>query len=171
MFERIHLEVLMNRIKEPRNFIQVLIGPRQVGKTTLVLQLMEKIGSGCHFVSADAVAATNHTWLEEQWETGRFKMEQSKKDGFLLIIDEIQKIDNWSEAVKLQWDNDTRNKRSLKVIVLGSSRLLLQKGLTESLAGRFETISPLKYSAFVISSSSKYFPSDLTIESIDLLII
>ena len=49
------------------------------------------------------------------------------------------KIENWSEIVKQQWDKDTRENINIKVILLGSSRLLIQKGLTESLAGRFET--------------------------------
>ncbi|MDR0540910.1 MAG: DUF4143 domain-containing protein [Dysgonamonadaceae bacterium] len=59
---------------------------------------------------------------------------------FLLVVDEIQKIDNWAETVKREWDFDTRKQLNIKVILLGSSRLLIQKGLTESLAGRFESI-------------------------------
>ncbi|MFZ1306413.1 MAG: ATP-binding protein [Ferruginibacter sp.] len=139
MFERHHLQPLIKRMHEPRKFIQVVMGPRQIGKTTLVTQLVEKINVGFHFIAADAVAATNSSWLEQQWETARVKMELEKAAVFLLVIDEIQKIDNWSETVKLLWDRDTRNKINLKVILLGSSRLLLQKGLTESLAGRFES--------------------------------
>ena len=139
MFERYHLQALTKRMNEPRQFIQVIMGPRQIGKTTLVTQLVEKIKTAYHFVSADAVAATNSAWLQQQWETARVKMEQNNAEEFLLVIDEIQKIDNWSETVKLLWDEDTRNKKKLKVILLGSSRLLLQKGLTESLAGRFES--------------------------------
>jgi uncharacterized protein len=138
MFERSHLQAITNRINEPRKFIQVIMGPRQVGKTTLVIQLTEKIGIDTHFISADSVGAANTNWLEQQWETARLKMDQKNATEFLLVIDEIQKIDNWSETVKLLWDTDTRTKRNLKVILLGSSRLLLQKGLTESLAGRFE---------------------------------
>ena len=139
MFERSHLQQLTSRISEPRRFIQVLLGPRQVGKTTLVSQLLEKTKLSNHFVSADAVVASNTIWLEEQWEIARLKMDHSQTPDFLLVIDEIQKISNWSEMVKLLWDADTHAKRSLKVILLGSSRLLLQQGLTESLAGRFET--------------------------------
>jgi uncharacterized protein len=139
MFERNHLQSLTQRMNEPRKFIQVLMGPRQIGKTTLVTQLVEKIKIDYHFVAADAVAATNSAWLEQQWETARVKMEQGKTEEFLLVIDEIQKIDNWSETIKLLWDADTRNRKNLKVMLLGSSRLLLQKGLTESLAGRFES--------------------------------
>jgi uncharacterized protein len=139
MFERPYLQQLINRILEPRHFIQVLIGPRQVGKTTMVTQLVEKVGIEYHFVSADAVLASNISWLEQQWEVARLKMDQRNATQFLLVIDEVQKIDNWSEIIKLLWDTDTRQKRNLKVIILGSSRLLLQKGLTESLAGRFES--------------------------------
>jgi uncharacterized protein len=139
MFQRSHLQILIGRVSEPRKFIQVLLGPRQTGKTTLVTQLTDQKKMGYHFTSADAVAASNAAWLEQQWEIARIRMNQSGAGEFLLVIDEVQKIDNWSEAVKQQWDMDTRNKINLKVILLGSSRLLLQKGLTESLAGRFET--------------------------------
>jgi predicted AAA+ superfamily ATPase len=90
-------------------------------------------------VSADAVDVSNSFWLEQQWETSRIKLKQSGAKEFLLVVDEIQKINNWSETVKMLWDTDTKNNVSLKVVVLGSSRLLIQQGLTESLAGRFET--------------------------------
>jgi predicted AAA+ superfamily ATPase len=116
------------------------MGPRQVGKTTLVTQLAAKNQMPVHFVSADAVAASNTSWLAEQWETARLMMAQQESSDFLLIIDEIQKIDNWSETIKLFWDEDTSNGKNIKLILLGSSRLMLQKGLTESLAGRFEMI-------------------------------
>jgi uncharacterized protein len=139
MFERSHLQLFTRRMAEPRKFIQVLLGPRQVGKTTLINQLLHKSKLPNHFASADAVGASNTAWLEQQWETARLRMDQEEAQEFLLVIDEIQKISNWSETVKLLWDADTRSKRLLKVILLGSSRLLLQRGLTESLAGRFET--------------------------------
>lgn len=139
MFERSHLQVLAKRLEEPRRFIQVLIGPRQVGKTTLITQLLQQGHRPAYFMSADAVMAANSAWLEQQWETARLKMEQGNAEEFLLVIDEIQKINNWSETVKLLWDSDTRSGKKLKVILSGSSRMLLQQGLTESLAGRFET--------------------------------
>ena len=139
MFERHHLQTLIKRMQEPRRFLQVIMGPRQVGKTTLVTQLAAKVKIDYYFVSADSVAASNATWLEQQWEAARIKLAQHEAKEFLLVIDEIQKIDNWSETVKLLWDTDTRNNLNLKVILLGSSRLLLQQGLTESLAGRFES--------------------------------
>lgn len=140
MFERPELKTLKSRIKESRKFIQVVMGPRQVGKTTLVGQLFNQINIPSIFESADAVAASNTSWLQQIWETARIKMKTQSAKEFLLIIDEIQKISNWSEMIKKLWDEDSFNKTSIKVILLGSSRLLLQQGLTESLAGRFETI-------------------------------
>lgn len=140
MIERTELQTLKDRIQEPRKFIQVVMGPRQVGKTTMVNQLFKQIHTSGMFESADAIAAGNSTWIEQIWETGRLKMKTRPANEFLLIIDEIQKIPNWSEIVKKLWDEDSRNDIPLKVILLGSSRLLLQQGLTESLAGRFETI-------------------------------
>ena len=139
MFERPHLQPLINRMQEPRKFIQVILGPRQVGKTTLVNQLVQKYPFGSIVVSADAIGAYNTDWLEQQWEIARIKLAQNGGKEFLLVVDEIQKINNWSEIVKSLWDQDTSNHIPLKVVVLGSSRLLIQQGLTESLAGRFET--------------------------------
>lgn len=139
MFQRPHIKELKSRIKEPRKHIQVIMGPRQVGKTTLVSQLAKEINFPSYFISADAVASSDNAWLIQQWEVARQRMESQGSFEFLLIIDEIQKITNWSEIIKLLWDTDTRENRPLKLILLGSSRLLIQQGLTESLAGRFET--------------------------------
>lgn len=137
MFERLHLQSLISRLSEPRKFIQVIIGPRQVGKTTLVGQLLKKINAPSIFISADD-AGLQGTWLIQQWETARIKCKTNESKEMILVIDEIQKIHDWSEKVKLLWDEDTRNNLPLKVLILGSSSLLLQQGLSESLAGRFE---------------------------------
>ncbi|HTN21919.1 MAG TPA: ATP-binding protein [Pelobium sp.] len=139
MFQRVYLQSLIERINEPRRFIQVLMGPRQVGKTTLIEQLTTKVACPYIFESADAVPASDHTWVATLWEKARILNQSTENHAALLVIDEIQKIDNWSEMVKKLWDEDTKNKINLKVILLGSSRLLLQQGLTESLAGRFES--------------------------------
>jgi predicted AAA+ superfamily ATPase len=115
------------------------MGPRQIGKTTLIKQLIEKIDIPYQFESADAVAATDGTWISLLWESVRLKINNKEAEEYLLIIDEIQKIVNWSEIIKKLWDEDTLKNINIKVIILGSSRLLLQQGLTESLAGRFES--------------------------------
>ncbi len=136
---RSYLKPLIKKIKEPRRFIQVLMGPRQVGKTTLVNQLLSALKIPGMYVTADAASASGNHWLEQQWEVAHLKMAQEEAREYLFVIDEIQKISNWSETIKLLWDRDTRSKKNFKLILLGSSRLLLQQGLTESLAGRFET--------------------------------
>ena len=140
MFERPYLKSVRARVEEPRKFIQVILGPRQVGKTTMVTQLLNQLFVPNQYESADAVSATNSAWLMQVWESARLRMKAAGNEEYLLVIDEIQKIDNWSEVVKQQWDRDTRENINIKVILLGSSRLLIQKGLTESLAGRFETL-------------------------------
>lgn len=138
MYKRAVYPNLEKRLHEKRKFIQVLMGPRQVGKTTLITQLLERTKLPHHFASADSVPNSNASWLVQQWELARFKCGKKQTD-FLLVIDEIQKLDNWSETVKNLWDEDTKLKNPIKVVLLGSSRLLLQQGLTESMAGRFET--------------------------------
>ena len=138
MYQRYEYQSLFKVLKEPRKFIQVLMGPRQVGKTTLITQLLDKLNIPFHFESADAIPASGAVWLEQLWQNVGLKMDQQAGE-FLLVIDEIQKINNWSEIIKRLWDADTRAGRQLKIILLGSSRLLLQQGLTESLAGRFES--------------------------------
>lgn len=138
MYQRPHLQSFITRLSEPRQFIQVIYGPRQVGKTTMVLQGLNLINTPHHFAPADLVR-NGTAWIQQQWEVARIKFGQQSADEFILVIDEIQKIENWSEAVKLLWDEDTRNGLKIKVVLLGSSRILLQQGLTESLAGRFET--------------------------------
>jgi uncharacterized protein len=140
MIQRSELQILRSRLKEPKMLIQVVMGPRQVGKTTVVTQLCRNIDIPFLFESADARASSDNIWLEQIWETARMKLKTSGANQFLLIIDEIQKITNWSETIKRLWDEDTFNAIVIKVILLGSSRLLLQKGLTESLAGRFEIV-------------------------------
>ena len=130
----------MNRINEPRGRMQVIVGPRQVGKSTLIGQVLEKCTLPYDSYSADDVTGVSANWLAQVWEAQRMKMFSRGESGRLLVIDEVQKIKNWSETVKAEWDRDTREKRELIVVLLGSSRMLIEKGLTESLAGRFELI-------------------------------
>ena len=140
MFKRVQIIELKQRISEPRNKIQVISGPRQVGKSTMVKQALLDITIPYMFVSADNVDHTNTTWIGEMWATARARMKAAKDEEYLLVIDEVHKLDNWSEAVKKEWDDDTFNDLNMKVVILGSSRLLLKDGLTESLAGRYELI-------------------------------
>ena len=139
-FVRPHATMLARRLAEPRRFIQAVVGPRQVGKTTLVQQVVEKSGLQSRFASADEPTLRGHDWIEQQWEAARLTAHDAGRRGAVLVLDEIQKISGWSETVKRLWDEDTRARRSLKVVVLGSAPLLIARGLTESLAGRFEVL-------------------------------
>ena len=126
--------------RNPLDCWWIILGPRQVGKTTMVKQVLESVKTPHLFLSTDGVGSSNTVWIKQQWETARIQLKISEAKEFLLVIDEIQKISQWSEFVKEEWDFDTNNSINIKVILLGSSRLLIQKGLGESLAGRFETI-------------------------------
>ncbi|MCL2844194.1 MAG: AAA family ATPase [Chitinivibrionia bacterium] len=132
------LKQVLSRIEEKRHLIQVIVGPRQVGKTTLCKQVLALCKGVSQYHTADSVANTNGEWIDGIWEALRKTMKLNQANEALLIIDEIQKIDNWSEFVKKNWDNDSFNNINIKVIILGSSRVLIKQGLSESLLGRFE---------------------------------
>ena len=127
-------------MNEPRKFIQVLAGPRQVGKSTLIDQVLAECQIPHYLYNADGVDENDTDWIRRIWESTRTLMDTRQQTEAVLVIDEIHKIKRWSEIVKREWDADTRGKRQLKLFILGSSRLMLRKGLTESLAGRFELI-------------------------------
>ncbi len=136
-YKRPVLNTILARTQEERRFIQILAGPRQVGKTTLAQQVIAATSMPIHYASADEPTLRDSAWIDQQWGVGRVYANSGEA---LLILDEIQKIPQWSEVVKRLWDEDTRAQRRLKVILLGSSPWLIHKGLTESLAGRFEII-------------------------------
>ena len=95
MIVRSQLNTILSRLDEPRRFIQVLAGPRQVGKTTLVNQLVEKLQVPYLSETADMVEPDNREWLSERWRAARIQMQLSGANEFVLIIDEIQRINNW----------------------------------------------------------------------------
>lgn len=138
-FERAQVAVLTSRLREPRRFIQVVAGPRQVGKTTLVTQALARLGVPHVFASADEPTLRDAAWLAAQWVRARAEASASPV-GAVLAIDEVQQAPHWSETVKRLWDEDGRSGPPLHVVLLGSSPLLVQQGLTESLAGRFEIV-------------------------------
>ncbi len=139
-FVRPQSEELLQRLTEPRRFIQVVSGARQVGKTTMVSQVIDRSGLPHRSASADQPTLRGPQWVEQQWDGARLLARDSGPVGAVLILDEIQKAPDWAEAVKRLWDEDTRNGVTLKVVLLGSAPLLLGRSLTESLAGRFERI-------------------------------
>lgn len=140
MYKRAEYQVITRRLKEPRRFVQVVMGPRQVGKSTVVKQVLKDLDAPYMFYSADNVPATNGGWISNCWAAVRSLMSSNGWNSVVLVIDEIQKIANWSEVVKKEWDDDTFYDRDIRVLLLGSSRVLLERWLSESLAGRFEEI-------------------------------
>ena len=149
--------VLLSRLGEPSPLIQVIMGPRQVGKTTSVQQAMNSLppGAAAHYVAADAVFQSDWSWLERQWRTA-----QSMAPDALLVVDEIQKVENWSEIIKKLWDEGRRDSFRLKVVLLGSSSLALQTGLSESLTGRFELMRAFHWNVLESTEAFGYEVND-----------
>lgn len=154
MYRRQIIEIINKRLNEKRSFIQILLGPRQVGKTTLVMQLKESGEVPQIYASADEAQMRDRHWLETQWQRGRVLAASNGKA--VLVIDEIQKVSDWSETVKALWDADSRNKVALHVLLLGSTPLFAARGITESLAGRYETIYAPHWSYQEMSSAFEY---------------
>jgi uncharacterized protein len=139
------LDTFIARLQEPRRFLQVVAGPRQVGKTTLVRQALEVLKAQAkrdgkaqahHSVSADGPSLQSAAWMVAQWETARGMA--AAAGSAVLVLDEVQKILGWTALVKQLWDEDTAAGRDVRAVVLGSAPLLIAQGLTESMAGRFE---------------------------------
>jgi predicted AAA+ superfamily ATPase len=130
IFERSFVSLLEQRLGGNSPLIQVLVGPRQVGKTTGVRQLLDRFQNPFFYANADGVLVSDQSWLLEQWQKAL-----ALGEGALLVVDEIQKIPNWAEGIKAFWD---ARPGQIRVLLLGSSSLQLQSGLPESLAGRFE---------------------------------
>ena len=156
-FRRPQSAVLAARLAEPRRFIQVVAGPRQVGKSTLVQQVTDALTLPVRQASADEPTLRGAEWIAQQWEAARLSIEDA--EGAVLVLDEIQKIPGWSETVKRLWDEDTRAKRPLKAVLLGSAPLLIAQGLTESLAGRFEVL-PLSHWSYAEMRAAFGWPVD-----------
>ena len=138
VFTRPLVDTIVARIKEPRRFIQIVTGPRQTGKTTAILQAIEQLNCTYTYFSFDDEKSVSVDTLRSLWHQARDSIETDNEH--LLVLDEVQRIEQWSTVVKALWDEDARTGCELKVIISGSSPLLLQKGLKESLVGRFELI-------------------------------
>ncbi|HPE52165.1 MAG TPA: AAA family ATPase, partial [Methanothrix soehngenii] len=134
-YERPLKSVILAELSRPAPVIHVIIGPRQVGKTTIARQIQDSIGIPTIYATADSPIPLDAGWVEASW---RRAIAEGAAQGFpvLLILDELQKVKGWSESLKLLWDNRSPD-QDIRVLILGSSALLMQEGLTESLAGRF----------------------------------
>ena len=141
MFLRPISNTLSERLEEPRRFIQALIGPRQTGKTTVARQIISGTKIPSHYASADEPVLRDRVWIEQQWEAARFRLKADvTREKGILVLDEVQKVPGWSETVKRLWDEDTADELPLHVVILGSSQLPMQQGLTESHAACFDFV-------------------------------
>ena len=170
-FQRPQVDTLVERLAEPARYITALFGPRQTGKTTIALQALARTDLPSRYLPVDEpeapgfptpydeTAATfrlhprrDSEWLVRQWEEARLDAQRSPR-GSVLVLDEVQKIEGWSETVKGLWDADRLRDCPLRVVILGSAPLLMQSGLSESLAGRFETIRVTHWSFAEMSAA------------------
>jgi len=135
-FERSVVGDVVKGVEWETPLIQVLVGPRQVGKTTAAQQIVRRLGWPVVSASADGALPQPQAWVETQWRLARAQC-GPQGTRVLLVLDEIQKVPAWSELVKRLWDEDRAQGNRIQPILLGSSALLVQRGLTESLAGRF----------------------------------
>ncbi|MDE0158834.1 MAG: ATP-binding protein [Candidatus Dadabacteria bacterium] len=157
-FQRSQVAVLCDRLAEPPHHIITIFGPRQTGKTTIVQQALRRIDVGSRYLAVDeprppgprgsydeseTIPVFSYErgtdWLVRVWEEARREAQRSGR-GFVLALDEIQRIPQWSQTLKGLWDADRAQDCPLHVVILGSAPLLMQSGLNESLAGRFEPI-------------------------------
>jgi hypothetical protein len=135
-FERSHVETIIKALERPKPLIQVLIGPRQVGKTTIARHIQTKLSYPCIYASADSPLPPGPEWVESQWRIAELEYVRSNKP-VLLILDEAQKVRGWNESIKQLWDTVVSDRKDIRVLLLGSSALMLHQGLAESLAGRY----------------------------------
>ena len=175
-YQRSHVNTLVQRLAEAPHHLITLFGPRQTGKTTIVRQALRQIDLRSRYLAVDEPDTTDFRipsaaaeatvplsqerdtgWLVHNWEESRIEAERSP-GGFVLVFDEIQQIPRWSETVKGLWDADRARNCPLRVVILGSAPLLMQSGLSESLAGRFETIRVAHWS---FKEMSEAFDFDL----------
>lgn len=126
-------------LEEGNTLIQVVVGPRQTGKSTMIAQALRGLDVLAHSVSADDILAPTEEWLRDERQQAR-NLQRMSHSPVILVLDEVQKVKGWPNIVKGLWDADRRDFLPLKVFLSGSSSLLLRKGLEDSPKGRFELI-------------------------------
>ncbi len=132
-YEREVVSEVLASLSKSRRLLHILVGPRQVGKSVASIQISEKWPGSVLRESADQPLPPGPEWIRTHWERASSK----RNERVLLILDEVQKVRGWSEVVKSLWDAEQTRQNPLNVLLLGSSSLLMQQGLTESLSGRF----------------------------------
>jgi predicted AAA+ superfamily ATPase len=135
IIKRRFVGTLEQRLSEDAPLIQVILGPRQVGKSTGV-EMVSGFKGRTFYATADDALSHSSSWISEQWQAAKLASAEP-----ILVLDEVQKVMQWSDQIKALWDAEKRKRSSFRLVLLGSSSLSLMRGLEESLAGRFEVIS------------------------------
>lgn len=145
MFERALVAEIVARMQEPREFMQILVGPRQTGKSTAIGQVLNSLDIPYHLIAADDYSLNTEEWFASEWRKARM-LASSEAQGALFVVDEVQKLPHWAAVAKKMWDEDTRSNVPVKVLLTGSSSLLIQRGMEDSLMGRFEVLYSMHWS-------------------------
>jgi predicted AAA+ superfamily ATPase len=157
---------LLERLTEPPpTRIQLLTGPRQVGKTTLLLEIAQRFGEAARYVAADDPNAGMPGFWERVWSEAEA---QASKGRVVVLIDEIQHLNDWGAHIKGHYDRIKRRKIPIHIVATGSSALLLGAGSRESLAGRFERLTLSHWSASAVSRQFKLSPAEAVLTHIRL---
>lgn len=139
------LRTLRKRLREPAPArAQILSGPRQVGKTTLLGEIAAEWAGQAIYAPADAPETSLSGWWENLWS--KAERLTVRRMG-VLLIDEIQGLPDWSRLLKSKLDYIKRRRIPLHVVVSGSSALQLGLGTRETMAGRFERLRLLHWPA------------------------
>ena len=139
MYERSQVRDIADRMGETDPLMQIVCGPRQTGKSTMIAQALSHCMLPAHSVSADDVLNPDVEWVRSEWQQAR-NLARVEGGPCILAIDEVQKVEGWPNAVKGLWDADRREGREVRVVLSESSSLLLHKGAEDSLQGRYELI-------------------------------
>lgn len=160
MFKRTVFPLIKRRMQEPRRLIQIVSGPRQIGKTTTVRQALQECSCAFAYHVIEGGNRYRNDFISSAWNEARLKIKSEKLSEFILVFDEIQNVPQWSSFIKKEWDTDSFDGVNIKVFLLGSSRVLLLKGLAESLMGRFEIIRMSHWSYLEMKNAFNFSVED-----------
>ncbi len=152
-------ELLAKRLGEPApGRIQLLAGPRQVGKTTLLLGLAGEAGKQAVYAAADAPEAALPGFWERLWS--KAEDVAASQGRAVVLLDEAHLLHDWAARLKGVWDRFRRERIPIHVVATGSSALHVAAGSRESLAGRFERVTLSHWSASSLAQAFGLAPEE-----------
>src|SRR5713101_9315023 len=144
-------DLLLKRLREPPpGRIQLLTGPRQVGKTTLLLDIASQFGDAAVYAAGDEPDAALPGFWDRLWAMAEAR---AQRGAAILLLDEIHHLSDWAKQLKGHWDRLRRYRVPIHVVATGSSALRVTAGSRESMAGRFERMTLTHWSASSIADA------------------